>query len=953
MDQMGKMRPQPYGGTNPYSQQQGPPSGPQQGHGYPGQPYGSQTPQRYPMTMQGRAQSAMGSLSYAQQQAAYPQPQSQQSQQTAYSQQRFPPPQELSQDSFGSQASSAPSMTSSKGGQEDMNLSLQSRPSSLPDLSGSIDDLPMGTEGALSPGVSTSGISSSQGEQSNPAQSPFSPHTSPHLPGIRGPSPSPVGSPASVAQSRSGPLSPAAVPGNQMPPRPPSGQSDSIIHPSMNQSSIAQDRGYMQRNPQMPQYSSPQPGSALSPRQPSGGQMHTGMGSYQQNSMGSYGPQGGQYGPQGGYPRQPNYNALPNANYPSAGMAGSMNPMGAGGQMHGQPGIPPYGTLPPGRMSHASMGNRPYGPNMVGSGMCPPPGGINSMAGMINPQGPPYPMGGTMANNSAGMAASPEMMGLGDVKLTPATKMNNKADGTPKTESKSKIMIFSSTTTNEKITKLYELGGEPERKMWVDRYLAFTEEKAMGMTNLPAVGRKPLDLYRLYVSVKEIGGLTQVNKNKKWRELATNLNVGTSSSAASSLKKQYIQCLYAFECKIERGEDPPPDIFAAADSKKSQPKIQPPSPAGSGSMQGPQTPQSTSSSMAEGGDLKPPTPASTPHSQIPPLPGMSRSNSVGIQDAFPDGSDPTFQKRNSMTPNPGYQPSMNTSDMMGRMSYEPNKDPYGSMRKAPGSDPFMSSGQGPNGGMGDPYSRAAGPGLGNVAMGPRQHYPYGGPYDRVRTEPGIGPEGNMGTGAPQPNLMPSTPDSGMYSPSRYPPQQQQQQQQQRHDSYGNQFSTQGTPSGSPFPSQQTTMYQQQHVPYSTGQGQPQQQQLPPAQSQSATQQQAAQPSPQQDVYNQYGNAYPATATAATERRPAGGPQNQFPFQFGRDRVSAPPGSNAQQNMPPQMMGGPIQASAEVAQQGTMWQGRNDMTYNYANRQSTGSAPQGPSPIMLGSLETSK
>lgn len=51
--------------------------------------------------------------------------------------------------------------------------------------------------------------------------------------------------------------------------------------------------------------------------------------------------------------------------------------------MHGQPGIPPYGTLPPGRMSHASMGNRPYGPNManmppqVGSGMCPPPGGMN------------------------------------------------------------------------------------------------------------------------------------------------------------------------------------------------------------------------------------------------------------------------------------------------------------------------------------------------------------------------------------------------------------------------------------------------------------------------------------------------------------------------------------------------------------------------------------------------
>lgn len=46
--------------------------------------------------------------------------------------------------------------------------------------------------------------------------------------------------------------------------------------------------------------------------------------------------------------------------------------------------------------------------------------------------------------------------------------------------------------------------------------------------------------------------------------------------------------------------------------------------AGSGSLQGPQTPQSTSSSMAEGGDLKPPTPASTPHTQMPPMPPGSR-----------------------------------------------------------------------------------------------------------------------------------------------------------------------------------------------------------------------------------------------------------------------------------------------------------------------------------------
>lgn len=53
--------------------------------------------------------------------------------------------------------------------------------------------------------------------------------------------------------------------------------------------------------------------------------------------------------------------------------------------------------------------SRPAGyPNMNQGGMMgtgPPYGqGINSMPGMINPQGPPYPMGGNMANNSAGKA---------------------------------------------------------------------------------------------------------------------------------------------------------------------------------------------------------------------------------------------------------------------------------------------------------------------------------------------------------------------------------------------------------------------------------------------------------------------------------------------------------------------------------------------------------------------
>ncbi|KAJ7985665.1 hypothetical protein DPEC_G00354420 [Dallia pectoralis] len=950
----------------PYSQPQGPPGQPSQQtnsqssaalqtqHSYsPGQ--GSQQPVSQTPSQQPPQQTQGQHSSYSQNPSQQPAP----SQQSTY--QRFPPPPqpEISQNSF---SSSAPPSNPPKSVSDD--VSIQGRPPSLPvsphptctkDLSGSIDDLPTGTDSALSPGVSTSGVSSSQGEQSNPAQSPFSPHTSPHLPGIRGPSPSPAGSPASGTTSRTGPLSPATMSVTQMPPRPSSVQSDGSLHPAM-----TQERGFMQRNPQIPPYGSPQSAASLSPRPSPGSQMHPGMGPYQQqsNSFAAYGPQSGQYGPQG-YPRQPGYSNMPNANYPGPGMGNSMNPMS------GQGGPPytgmPQGMCPPpglnrkaqesGTMPHTATNSvhsrMPGYPNMS-SGMMGPGApyspSMNNMPGMMNTQGgPPFSMGPNMVNNSTGMAPSPDF-GM-DGKMNQGQKMNNKVDGPPKAEPTKSKKSNSSTTTNEKITRLYELGPEPERKMWVDRYLGFIEEKAMGMTNLPAVGRKPLDLFRLYVSVKEIGGFAQVNKNKKWRELSTNLNVGTSSSAASSLKKQYIQCLYAFECKVERGEDPPPEI---TDSKKAnQAKVQPPSPAGSGSLQGPQTPQSTSSSMAEGGDLKPPTPASTPHpTQMTPMPPGSR-NSVALQDPFADGSDPAFPRRNSMTPNSGYQSGMSTPEIPGRMGpgpYEgpgPIKDHFGAMRKV--GEQFLPATPGPNSSMTEPQQFNRGPpgAMGNMPMAQRQQYgpgPYGPGYER-RLEPGMGPESGMGSGAPQPNLMPA--DTGMYSPNRYPP-----QQQSRHDSYGNQYPGQGTPPGGVYTNQQPGMYPQQQNykrpveggypppkrhegemysgPFSGGQL-PQQQQQPGA---------SVPPAGQPEMYQPQ---YSTGSFPGTDRRPPGS-QGQFPFN--RERMQAAPGPNAQPIMPPQMM-----QPGPDGPQGGMWQGRGDMSYpgNYPNRQGgpPGGTSQGP------------
>ncbi|GLD70994.1 AT-rich interactive domain-containing protein 1A-like protein [Lates japonicus] len=98
--------------------------------------------------------------------------------------------------------------------------------------------------------------------------------------------------------------------------------------------------------------------------------------------------------------------------------------------------------------------------------------------------------------------------------------------------------------------------------------------------------------------------------------------------------------------------------------------------------------------------------------------------------------------------------------------------------------------------------------------------------------------------------------------------------------------------------------------------------------------QSSGPQGQQDMYNQY-NAYPGG-----DRRPPG-PQNQFPFPFGRERGPSTAGPNSQSPMPPQMMASPMPSGPD-GPQGPMWQGRTEMGYpNYPNRQGPPVPGQGP------------
>ncbi|XP_069574972.1 AT-rich interactive domain-containing protein 1B-like isoform X3 [Brachyistius frenatus] len=457
----------------------------------------------------------------------------------------------------------------------------------------------------------------------------------------------------------------------------------------------------------------------------------------------------------------------------------------------------------------------------------------------------------------------------------------------------------SSSLSGERITRLYELGVEPERRGWVERYLTFMEERGTPVAQLPAVGKKPLDLWRLYIAVREIGGLAMVNKNKKWRELSTTLNVGTSSSSASALKKQYIQYLFAYECKMERGEEPPADSggggMAGGDNRK-QVKIQPPSPANSGgSLQGPQTPQSSgSSSTAEAaGDLKPPTPATTPLGQVTPL--LPNRSSVSVQDPFSEVSDPAFQKRAApLPPSAPYQQGLSMPDMMMRMQYD-TKDPFAGMRKMAGADPYIPS-QMPGGGMQDMYGRPASA----LSMSQRSQYPYGPGYDR-RPDHAMGMEGTMGPPGSQNNMGPSNSEGSMYSSSRYP-------SQQRHDGYSQQYPSM------PYGMHPSGMYPQQQQGYKR----PMEGMYGPPPKRHESDMYAIQYTNQQpDMYNHYGGGY-----SGPEHRPV---QGQFPYPYPRDRMA--PSGQSQHSM---MGGGPTPNHA--ADGPNMWPSRTDLGYPYPNRQ---------------------
>lgn len=64
----------------------------------------------------------------------------------------------------------------------------------------------------------------------------------------------------------------------------------------------------------------------------------------------------------------------------------------------------------------------------------------------------------------------------------------------------------------DSLSKLYEMDESPERKAWLDKLLAFMDDKRTPITTCPTISKNPLDLFRLYLYVKERGGFSEVCK---------------------------------------------------------------------------------------------------------------------------------------------------------------------------------------------------------------------------------------------------------------------------------------------------------------------------------------------------------------------------------------------------------------------------------------------------------
>ncbi|XP_017878224.1 protein dead ringer isoform X2 [Ceratina calcarata] len=126
----------------------------------------------------------------------------------------------------------------------------------------------------------------------------------------------------------------------------------------------------------------------------------------------------------------------------------------------------------------------------------------------------------------------------------------------------------SSWSFEEQFKQLYEISDDPKRKEFLDDLFTFMQKKGSPINRLPIMAKSVLDLYELYNLVIARGGLVDVINKKLWQEIIKGLHLPSSiTSAAFTLRTQYMKYLYPYECE-KRRLSTPAELQAAIDGNR-------------------------------------------------------------------------------------------------------------------------------------------------------------------------------------------------------------------------------------------------------------------------------------------------------------------------------------------------------------------------------------------------
>ncbi|CAH8464197.1 unnamed protein product [Heterobilharzia americana] len=123
-------------------------------------------------------------------------------------------------------------------------------------------------------------------------------------------------------------------------------------------------------------------------------------------------------------------------------------------------------------------------------------------------------------------------------------------------------------TFEEQFKQLYVISDDPKRKEFLDELFVYMQRRGTPVNRIPIMAKQVLDLYELFQLVVARGGLVEVINKKLWREITKGLNLPSSiTSAAFTLRTQYMKYLYPYECET-LGLSSPSELQAAIDGNR-------------------------------------------------------------------------------------------------------------------------------------------------------------------------------------------------------------------------------------------------------------------------------------------------------------------------------------------------------------------------------------------------